>query len=276
VILRLQIWTTPSSVAVGDKDVVGSRQSRKQICYQKNHVGYTTPDGWCSGKRAFPIPIGGLTMQTSDSLRPNYEHHIFVSYRRSDKDWVRWTRHNFFRVLGSLLRPSLGKVSIYIDESIETGAIWPTHLALNLARSRVMVAVLSRDYFLSRWCRSEFALMYHRERSTQFRTPANPYGFIIPVIIDDGDSFPKEVQAMRGEPLHKFANPFIQSGSPKQEELSEVLRERICPVIERVLTRVPSFDLAWEQLAYEQFENMFQILMQTQKTVPSLRLPKLP
>ena len=214
-------------------------------------------------------------MQDSDSLMPDYEHHIFVSYRRSDDDWVRWTRENLIRALASLLRLRLGRVSIYIDESIETGASWPHHLALHLARARLMIAVLSRDYFLSDWCRLELALMYHREQLMKFRTPENPYGLIIPVVIDDGDCFPKEVQAMQCEPLHKFANPFIRIDSPKQEELAEVLKDRICPTIERALAKVPSFNSAWEQVAHKQFENMFQIRMQTQTIVPSFRLPEL-
>lgn len=205
----------------------------------------------------------------------DYENHIFISYRRSDEDWIRWTRENFVRALASLLRPSLGNVNIYIDESIEAGVSWPHHLALQLARSRLMVAVLSRDYFLSDWCRLELSLMHHRERLTKFRTLKNPYGLIIPVAIDDGDCFPKEIKEMRCESLHKFANPFIRIDSPKQEELAEVLKNKICPIIEQSLPRVPPFDPSWEEIAHENFKNMFQIIMQTQTTVPSLGLPRL-
>lgn len=206
---------------------------------------------------------------------PDYKHHIFVSYRRSDEDWVRWTRDNLIRSLRSLLRPSLGAVEIYLDELIETGASWPNHLALNLSRSRLMIAVLSRDYFQSDWCKLELALMHEREKSTNLRTPANPFGLIIPLIIDDGDCFPIEVQQMQGEPLHKFANPFIRIDSPKQEELTEILKDRVCPVIEKALANVPAFDTQWEQIAHKHFEHMFQIKAQTQTTVPSIELPQL-
>jgi hypothetical protein len=169
----------------------------------------------------------------------NYENHIFISYRRSDADWVRWTRENFVRALTSLLRLRLGGVKVFMDETIEDGASWPNHLALSLSRSRIMVAVLSRDYFQSDWCRLELALMHHRETTGNFRTPANPWGLIIPVIIDDGDCFPPEVQAMQGEPLHSFANPFIRPDSPKQEALAEVLRNKLCASIERALAVAP-------------------------------------
>ncbi len=203
----------------------------------------------------------------------DYEHHIFVSYRRSDEDWIRWTHNNFVRALKALLRPCLGNVKIYIDECIETGAFWPHHLALNLARSRLMVPILSRDYFQSQWCRLELALMYHREQITNFRTLKNPNGLIIPVVIDDGECFPKEIQAMQWEPLHKFANPFIRIDSPKQEQLAEVIKSKICPTIEKALTNTPPFDPSWEKVSCDEFMNMFEIAKQSQKTVPSLRLP---
>jgi hypothetical protein len=72
-----------------------------------------------------------------------YENDIFISYRRSDIDWVRWTRENFVRALSSLLRLRLGAVRVFMDETIEDGASWPNHLAMSLSRSRIMVAVLS-------------------------------------------------------------------------------------------------------------------------------------
>jgi TIR domain-containing protein len=207
---------------------------------------------------------------------PDYEHQIFLSYRRSDNDWIRWTRENFVRALASLLRPRLGKVSIYMDELIETGASWPLHLARNLSRSKLMVAVLSRDYFQSDWCRLEIALMHRREQMSGFRTHANPFGLIIPVVIDDGDCFPPEVQAMQAEPLHQYANPFIRIDSPKQEELAEVVKTKLCPMIEKALLNVPTFDPTWEEIDHKHFENMFQIQVKTQTTVPSLLLASLP
>ena len=203
----------------------------------------------------------------------DYEYDIFISYRRSDKDWVRWTRDNFLRALQSLLRLRLGEVKVFIDESIECGASWPPHLAASLSRSRIMVPVLSRDYFQSDWCRLELALMHHRETAVNMRTPANPFGLIIPIVIDDGNCFPQEVQAMQGQPFHAFANPFIRTDSPKQEELAEVLKDKLCTPIENALARAPKYDPNWETIAHKQFAGVFQIQTQSQATVPSLKLP---
>lgn len=203
----------------------------------------------------------------------DYETDIFVSYRRSDVDWVRWTRENFVRALTSLLRVRLGAIKVFVDETIDDGASWPNHLAMSLSRSRIMVAVLSRDYFYSDWCRLELALMHHREKAGNLRTAENPWGLIIPVVIDDGNCFPPEVQAMQGEPLHAFANPFMRPDSPKQEAMAEVLRTKLCASVERALLVAPAFDPEWEKIAHKQFEGVFRIHMQSQETVPSLVLP---
>jgi hypothetical protein len=138
-----------------------------------------------------------------------------------------------------------------------------------------MVAILSRDYFTSNWCRLELALMHKREELANFRTPTNPGGLIIPVIIDDGHCFPVEVRKMQSERFHNFANPFIRPDSPKQEALAEFLRERVCPMIERTLETVPNFDPAWEQIAHKQFEHMFRIQTPVQNSIPPLVLPSL-
>jgi hypothetical protein len=163
-------------------------------------------------------------------------------------------------------------VSIYFDDKVETGVSWPNHIALNLARSKLMVAILSRDYFYSDWCRLELALMYDREKENNMRTQQNPFGLIIPVVIDDGDCFPIEVKAMQYEGLHKYANPFICLNSPRQEELAEVIKEKICPVIEKGLDKIPKFDPDWENVTFKKFKDQFKITVQTQTNLPSLKV----
>lgn len=123
----------------------------------------------------------------------DYRHHIFVSYSRLDKLWTRWARENVAGALETLLRPSVGRVSIYIDEKIETGNSWPTDLATALARSRLLVPLLSRAYFESDWCRLELELMLRREQQCGLRCDSNRAVLILPFVYDDGDCFPLEV-----------------------------------------------------------------------------------
>ncbi|WP_417397908.1 toll/interleukin-1 receptor domain-containing protein [Gimesia chilikensis] len=212
----------------------------------------------------------------SKSSTCDYQHHIFLSYRRSDENWIKWTKVNFCNALESLLRIRLGPISIFIDESIETNSSWPANLALNLARSRLFIPVLSRDYFYSEWCKLEMGLMCAREKAANLRSAQNPYGLIIPVVIDDGETFPKEIQEMQSLFLHDFANPYIRTDSTKQEELAELLKSEICPTIESALKIVPPYDPAWESYAQKHFEHKFDVVMQSQTKLPSIELPKLP
>src|SRR5437764_620107 len=145
-------------------------------------------------------------MIATQAVAPGYKNDIFISYRRFDPQWIQWTERNFVGALKSFLRPGIGNLEVYMDLKIETGVDWPHELALNLSRSRLMLAILSRDYFQSDWCRLELALMRKREELTNCRTPHNSHGLVIPVVIDDGDSFPQEIRAMQVESLHEFAN----------------------------------------------------------------------
>jgi hypothetical protein len=201
----------------------------------------------------------------------DYEYHIFLSYRRSDEDWVRWTQENLVRTLRTLLSPALGAVRIFVDQQIETGDDWPTRLAQALARSRLLVPVLSRDYFRSAWCRLELSLIFNREQQCGLRTPANPGGLILPLVIDDGDSFPSEIQRMQLTDIKTFANPCIRRDSPRQEEFAEQLRQW-CPCIESALARIPPYDPTWEHQAIDKFRDQFQVRTAAQTKVPGLSL----
>ncbi len=201
----------------------------------------------------------------------DYEHEIFISYRRSDPDWVRWTLDYFVKPLRSLLRPALGDVKIFVDSQIETGNSWPAHLARAHSRSKLIIPILSRDYFNSDWCRLELALMHHREQCAGFRTPGNPSVLILPFVIDDGDCFPPEVQDMQGEPIHDFASPWNLPNTPKHELFAEKLR-LWCPRVQSALDGIPAFDPTWEQTAQEQFKEAFRIHVAKQKTLPGLFL----
>jgi hypothetical protein len=201
----------------------------------------------------------------------DYEYDIFISYRRSDEHWVRWTRDNLVHPLRALLRPALGNVRIFLDEQIETGADWPLRLAQALARSRLLIPVLSRDYFQSDWCRLEIALIHDREEQCGLRTRAVPHGLILPLIIDDGDSFPAEIQAIQGTRIEDYANPFMRQDSPRQEDFAQMLKDW-CSCVEQALQHVRPYDPAWEALAIARFRGRFLTRVAAQITLPGLSL----
>jgi len=110
--------------------------------------------------------------------------------------------------------------------------------------------------------------MLDREERYGFRAGEKDAGLILPVVIDDGESFPVEIQEIQCERIHEFANPFMRPDSPRQEALADYLRQRFCQAIEQALTAVPQFDPKWATLAGEQFKARFQIHTQHQSTLP--------
>lgn len=211
------------------------------------------------------------TKQVDYISMSDYIYDIFISYRRWDDDWIRWTEKNFVRPLRSLLRPGLGNVRIFIDKQIESGTSWPAYLAKNLASAKILIPILSRDYFVSEWCRLELAMMFHREKQSGYRTQQNPSGLILPMVIDDGICFPPEVQEIESKQFHNFANPCMCLDSPKQEQFAEEIKCWV-PEIEKALNNAPPFDPTWENIAHSQFKNLFMIEVQKQTTIPRLSL----
>jgi hypothetical protein len=113
--------------------------------------------------------------------------------------------------------------------------------------------------------------MHHREGLVGYRTPAETNVLILPVIIDDGDCFPVEVQEMQGQKIHEFAITCMCPDGPRQEAFAAHLKNWV-PRIEQALQHVPPFDPAWETIAYDQFQEMFRIKVAALTTLPGLSL----
>ena len=115
----------------------------------------------------------------------SYQHDVFISYRR-EVQWTSWTRDYLKRELHSYLQQDLGReADIFVDERIVVGADWVDELGEHLARSRLLVAVLSRDYFDSIWCLHELDLMLDRS--------ADHVGLFAPVVVHDCDALPDPI-----------------------------------------------------------------------------------
>jgi len=147
-----------------------------------------------------------------------YENDIFLSYRRFSEEWLRWTHKILVPMLRNLLQPALGNVTIYTDMATETGDPWPDEIAWNLVRSRIMVAVLSRDYFRSDWCRAEIAHMCKRQELFDSQAHDKRPSLIFPLVIDDGDCFPEKIRRMKFEEIHGFAQPYMAIDGANAEQ----------------------------------------------------------
>jgi len=190
----------------------------------------------------------------------NYEYDIFVSYRRGQ--WDNWVSRIFLPILVHWVGTELGRdVSIFLDVQIETGTVWPAILTKTLAKSCVLVPLLSRTYFHSRWCQIELAYMIAREAKYGHS------GLIIPAIIHGGDDFPYVMKKMQCLNLQDVASPFISYGSRTHEKLSEKIRVW-APYVANAIMQVPPYDPAWRQLAIDEFIEQLNIPSSKQITLP--------
>jgi hypothetical protein len=174
-----------------------------------------------------------------------YEYDAFISYRRT---WRKWIRNAFLPSLTFYLNEELAgeclQGKVFVDENdIEEGAQWPAALAQAHSRARVLIPVLSRQFFQSDWCRVELGLMFDRASLTRAATP-----LVIPCVVHDGEHFPPEVAALQVKNLRNMAYPNIGADSPKKEELDVSISEW-APAIAKAVRGAPPHDAGWEAQA---------------------------
>jgi hypothetical protein len=136
-----------------------------------------------------------------------YLYDIFISYR-NESDVQNWVINHFAPLLKKKLEVLMptGWTKTYkcyfVDkEGIQDGEYWKSKLASTLIRSRILVSVLTPNYFDSNWCMSEWASFAKREEL--YRDNLNlsrEQGLIFTVTYSDGKHFPefaKEVQSQQ-------------------------------------------------------------------------------
>ena len=122
-----------------------------------------------------------------------YAFDVFVSYRRRGPA-LEWVQNHFFPKLRGWLEQYWpedleGRPRIAKDDELETGARWPASLRDMHAGSKVMLAVLSQEYFRSAWCLAEWEAMRLREKKLGMKTK----GLIYPVLFcGDPSDLPRD------------------------------------------------------------------------------------
>lgn len=185
-----------------------------------------------------------------------YRWDVFISYRRWG-EWPRWVIGPFRELFEHWLGEELDwEPRVFIDQrDTEQGSWWDQDLGINLGRSKIVVPLLSRKYFQSDWCRTEFCLMLKREQECGFRSTSDRRKLIMPAIIHDGDAFPPEAIRISGPKLP--ANIRMAADSPKFEELEDEI-QRWVPNVARAITEVPEFNKTWMDVSVDTFEDVFK------------------
>jgi hypothetical protein len=187
-----------------------------------------------------------------------YQNDIFISYRREKNAWTPWARDTFKLALESCLQRELGDPpNIFIDDQTPIGTNFVNHLARTLARSKVMVALLSKDYFSSDWCVHELDLMMERAQGNDL---------IIPIVVHDGHAIPDAVCLLQYADFRSYAIPALCHAGPLHAEFWSKLvglAQRIGDAVEAA----PDFDPHWE-LAFKQRLTDVHAALATGKRLP--------
>jgi hypothetical protein len=168
-----------------------------------------------------------------------YEFDVFISYRRKGNPY-HWVRNHFYPRLRDCLDDHLAdEPTFFIDEEMEIGSIWPDRLESALNRTKILVCVLSPQYFRSRWCLAELQSMADREKLLGHN------GLIYPVLFSDSDNFPSFARERSWHDLKKWNLPDI--GFQQTEEWLGFHREieDVAMKIAQRLAEVPDWQPDW-------------------------------
>lgn len=184
-------------------------------------------------------------------------------------EWVDWTR--LFRdTLIAVIYPGFKQASprVFWDEQIDTGAAWPPHLADALARSKIVLPILSLNYFSSQWCKLELQLAIERKNGLK-SVPPYP-GFVFPVSIEDESAYPPEVRELQCRSFRQFSCPILVRNSPDHSELGKELAKLKAEIIHRIES-APIFNPVFAQACTSAFKSKYQLT--TEPVSPLRKVP---
>jgi hypothetical protein len=94
--------------------------------------------------------------------------------------------------------------------------------------------------------------MLGREKDAGCRTAKNKFGIIVPVVIHDGESFPKQLNHIERLDIKCCYNTRMREDSAKAEELSELI-DLHAEGIAAAIQHAPKWKKAWSQAAANGF-----------------------
>ena len=199
-----------------------------------------------------------------------YEYDVFLSYSRA-AGWSDWVVAHFRPIVQHWLTSELGREArIFHDtRDIMTGDRWPERIQSALDASKIMIALLSRNYFSSEWCVKELGSMY--ARAEHFRANGLSGRIIFPVAIHDSDpnEVPELVRSLEIKAIQDFCDPFMHPKGDTREQLSLALRA-FCRHAAMEIDALPAKSFSWRPLDPTQYVDRLHIRFKHQTSRPSL------
>ncbi|QKV73964.1 TIR domain-containing protein [Amycolatopsis sp. Hca4] len=170
-----------------------------------------------------------------------YEFDVYLSYSRQGTVPA-WLFNHFLPNLSEALTDEMpSDPGIFVDRNMAAGTAWPASLERALLRSRLMVAVLSPQYFRSEWCLAEWMTMSNREHES-----AAPDVLIFPILYAGGTTFPDWAQSRLWVDFKPWNIPYELFRETREYiDFHRAVRRLAADIAERVTT-VPEWDAAWQ------------------------------
>lgn len=205
---------------------------------------------------------------TIGSLLPtDYDYDVFISYRRGGGA-RRWVERHFAPTLADCLEFELDhEPRVFFDQKLEVGTTWPADLGHQLAKSRMLISLWSKNYLQSDWCALELSHMLARETDLGFRTADNPKGLIAICVIHDGERLPGDLGAIQSFGIREFFNTRMREDSQMATDLETALRAH-APTLAGIIELAPPFRPDWPARAAKDFYHAYK-----DRTMPSQDAP---
>jgi len=174
-----------------------------------------------------------------------YEFDLFISYARRGSV-QKWLLNHFHRKLLDCLADQFAPTpKVYVDKGMSRAVHWPSDLRHALRHSKIMIQLLTPQYFESNWCMAEWHSMLERERMLGLAGPENPQGLVYPILYSDSDNFPLEGKLRSWWDFKEFAYP-----DPVYQQTHEFVRfhhevNRLAGDLVQLLGQVPPWRPDW-------------------------------
>jgi len=170
-------------------------------------------------------------------------------------------RNVFIPELTAWLAPKrIHGVKFFYDyDRIEVGNNWPEALRTGLSTSRLLLPVLTANYFGRPWCRRELAIMLERQKQLGLCTLGNIRGLVVPIQVFDGDKYPTILtDTVQLRDFTAFTYITRQSRLKRWTLFIEALR-RLADEIDVLLNAVPEHSHTWITFTGDEIEPSLRV-----------------
>ena len=136
-----------------------------------------------------------------------YKYDVFISYSRRGSVQKRLLNHFHPKLRECLDDQFAPPLKVYMDRAMRRAVHWPSDLQVALRHSKIMIQLLTPNYFTSKWCMAELFSMRARENMLGLAGPEISQGLIYPILYSDSDNFPDEALQRAWVDFKEYAHP---------------------------------------------------------------------